>query len=92
MDLTYYLVVALGPLSENLHKSFVDSYLVSLKDAVEAKILNSNESQLRLFRRERIEELINVVWDRLMARLLSFFAAQVQKNILNMNIGVLYLR
>lgn len=42
-------------------------------------------------RRERTEEIVNTLWEKLMARLMTFFDTQVQKQIFNMNIGVLYL-
>jgi hypothetical protein len=92
MDLVYFLVVALGNCAESYHKSFLDKYFEPLKDAVQNKILNADEKQLRAMMRERTEEIVKTLWEKLMARLMTFFDSQVHKQILNMNIGVLYLR
>jgi hypothetical protein len=92
MDLVYFLVVALGNCAESYHKSFLDKYFEPLKDAVQNKILNADEKQLRAMMRERTEEIVKTLWEKLMARLMTFFDSQVHKQILNINIGVLYLR
>jgi hypothetical protein len=92
MDLVYFLVVALGNCAESYHKSFLDKYCEPLKDAVQNKILNADEKQLRAMMRERTDEIVKTLWEKLMARLMSYFDSQVHKQIFNMNIGVLYLR
>lgn len=92
IDLVYFLVVALGNCFENYHKSFLEKYCELFKDAIQNKILNADEKQLRSMRRERTEEIVNTLWEKLMARLMTYFDSQVQKQIFNMNIGVLYLR
>ena len=61
-------------------------------EVVTKKMLSATSAQLRLFKRERVDEIVNCVWDKLMARLMPYFDTQVSKNIFNMNIGVLYMR
>lgn len=73
IDLVYYLVVALGNCVENYHKAFLDKYFERFKVAIESKILTTDEKQLRLMRRERTEEIVNTLWEKLMARLMSYF-------------------
>lgn len=43
-------------------------------------------------KRERVEELVTTLWEKIMARLYTNFDSQVQKNILNLEIGVLLLK
>jgi hypothetical protein len=44
-----------------------------LRETVEFKLLNMNEQTLRILKRERIEELVNTLWDKIMARLFTHF-------------------
>jgi hypothetical protein len=73
INYVYYLVDLIGHLSENLHKSFLDRFLEKLRETVEFKLLNMNEQTLRILKRERIEELVNTLWDKIMARLFTHF-------------------
>jgi hypothetical protein len=63
-----------------------------IRKAVEDKLMGATQIQLRQMKRDRIEELISTLWDKIMARLHSHFDATVQKNILNLQVGVLLLR
>lgn len=51
------------------HKTFVDSYIVKLKDVAEAKLLSADESQLRPITFSKIEETVDMIWLTLMRRL-----------------------
>jgi hypothetical protein len=44
IELLFYLVDSLGKFSILLHKSFIDSYLERLRQAVLSKIINANEA------------------------------------------------
>jgi hypothetical protein len=63
----------MGNLSENLHKSFLDRFLEKFRQSVEYRLLNMNEQNLRILKRERIEELVNTLWDKIMARQFTNF-------------------
>jgi hypothetical protein len=65
--------VAIGNCVENYHKAFLDKYCERFRNAIESKILNSDEKQLRLMRRERTEEIVNTLWEKLMARLMTYY-------------------
>lgn len=43
-------------------------------------------------KRERLEELAQTLWEKILARLYTNFETQVEKNILYLNIGVQLLR
>ena len=87
-----YIVLGVGSLAENLHKSFIDVFVPRLNDALKAKILHASEAQLRTFNKQRMDEIVNTMWDKLMARLLPLFDTQVQKNIFYMDVSVVYLQ
>jgi len=72
-----YLVLGMGSLAENLHKSFIDLYIPRLNAAIKGRILNATEAQLRTFNRARMDEIVNTMWDKLMARLLTTIETQV---------------
>ena len=55
------------------HKQFVDSYYERFSDAVEAKLLSATTNQLRQIKLTRIEEIIRLVWERLLLRLQEWF-------------------
>ena len=63
----------MGNLSEHLHKSFLDRFLEKFRQSVEYRLLNMNEQNLRILKRERIEELVNTLWDKIMARQFTNF-------------------
>ena len=73
INYVYYLVDLMGNLSENLHKSFLDRFLEKFRQSVEYRLLNMNEQNLRILKRERIEELVNTLWDKIMARQFTNF-------------------
>ena len=84
-------MLGLGSLAENLHKSFFDLFIPRLNAAIRNKILNATEAQLRTFNKARMDEIVNTMWDKLMARLLTNIETQVQKNIFYMDMSVVYL-
>lgn len=67
----FYLVDCLGKVAIMFHKSFIDTYLESLRGAVLAKIINATEGQIRSMKQHRMEELVNTFWDKIMARAYS---------------------
>jgi hypothetical protein len=92
LEFVYYIVAALVAAAPNFHKSFIDHYLNRLKDAVEQHIITAEEKKVRLMKRERTDELVQNLWDKLMARQYPFFTTQVQKNIFMLNIGVMFMK
>ena len=66
-------MAALVAAAPNFHKSFIDHYLYRLKDAVEQHIIKAEEKKVRLMKRERTDELVQNLWDKLMARQYPFF-------------------
>ena len=50
------------------HKTFVESYFERLKDAVEAKLLGATEGELRATQFKTIEDIVEMVWLKLMKR------------------------
>jgi hypothetical protein len=61
-------VDCLGKIAILFHKSFIDSYLEPLRNAVLSKIINATEMQIRSMKQHRMEELVNTLWDKIMAR------------------------
>lgn len=51
------------------HKSFVDSYIEPLKDAVETKLVSADEKLLRPTIFQTIEDTVEMIWLKLMKRL-----------------------
>lgn len=75
IDAVYYLIKGLGGLAENIHKSFLDQFVQPLADALMSKFMGSTEAHLRNFRKEKVTEMIDTLFDRLMARLVPNFDA-----------------
>ena len=74
------------------HKSFIDNYFSRLADAVEEKLANATEAQLRAVRRERIDEIVDRVWKTLMARVYDRFALEVVKGKVIVRVGIVFLQ
>lgn len=64
------MIQSLGGIAENMHKTFIDNYIQRLLSALSDKILKAKPVDIKNFKKEQIEELVNTMWDRLMARLL----------------------
>lgn len=50
------------------HKSFVDAYLEGFKIQVEAKLESADEQQLKLTKFSTIEEIVDMLWIKVMSR------------------------
>lgn len=92
IDAVHFIIKSLGGLAENLHKSFVDKFVQALADALMSKFMNSTEAHLRNFRKEKVAEMIDTLFNRLMARLLPNFEVQVAKSKFSLKLGVLYMQ
>lgn len=92
IELVFYLIDCIGKISSLLHKSFIDSTLERLRSAVLSKILNANEAQIRSMKQHRMEELVNTLWDKIMARKYTPTETSIQKNFFNFEIGALFMR
>jgi hypothetical protein len=92
IELLFYLVDCVGKISILLHKSFIDNYLDRLQAAVLHKIINASESQIRSMKQHRMEELVNIMWDKIMARTTIITANAINKNLFNFEIGALFIR
>lgn len=74
------------------HKSFVDNYFLRLADAVEDKLANATEAQLRAVRRERIDEIVDRVWRTLLSRVYDRFTLEVVKGKVVVRVGIVFLQ
>ena len=92
IELLFYLIDCIGKISILLQKSFIDSYLENLQTAVLQKVINATEVQIRSMKQHRMEELVNTLWDKIMARIYDRTETSIQKNIFNFEIGALFLR
>ena len=70
----------------------MDDFYIKFSDTVQSKLLSATSSQLRLAKQVRIDEIIALVWNKLLLRLLSYFELQVIKNQITLKIGVLFMK
>jgi len=73
IELVHYLVSCVEKCNGLFHKSFVDNYLPRLSSAVEQKLLNATGAQLRQVKKERIDEIVTMLWQEIMSRVVPSF-------------------
>ena len=86
-----YITGMLADSQRMYHKSFVDGYFARLSEAVERKLLNAPEAQLRAVRHEAVAKMVDHVWSELLARLYSEAQLRVPKSKLQVKLGVMLL-
>ncbi len=91
LEHVYYLLDMLSKAASLYHRSFVRQFWPRLRDAVQAKLLGATSQQLRQIKKERVDDLVVCLWDRLMGRLYGEADLQVQKQIFNLDIGILFM-
>ena len=71
LEHVFYMLDCLAKCEPLLHKSFVDSFFDRMRKAVEDKVMLASEQQLRQIKKERVDELVTVLFDKLMVRQVS---------------------
>ena len=61
------------------HKTFVDLFFQRLRETVEAKLKSANEEQLRAATFQMIEETVDMIWIKIMTRLVPNVERQIGK-------------
>ena len=74
------------------HKQFVDEYYERFRDAVEAKLLSATTHQLRQIKLTRIEEILRLIWERLLLRQHDWFDLQVLRSKVAVKIGLMFMK
>ena len=92
LDHVFYLTSMLANSQRMYHKSFVDRYFARLSEAVEHKLTNAPEAQLRAVRHEATEKMVDHVWSDLMVRLLGETQLRVAKSKLQVKLGIMLLQ
>lgn len=73
------------------NKAFVNEYFPALFLAIKKKILTSSEASLKNFKKERVDTLIQYLFNILMSRLLPYQIRENQKNVVTLDIGCYFL-
>ena len=92
IDNLFYMVSMFAKSEQMYHKQFVDSYFTKFSEVVRDKLLSATSAQLRLVKLTRIEEIITLVWQKLLLRLMSYFDLQVIKNQISLKVGILFMK
>jgi hypothetical protein len=75
-----------------MHKSFIDSFLDRLPEAVNEKIVNLSEDQMRSLKISYIEDIMKKLWDTIMARKYLHWELQIKKNNMNVQTGIGFMK
>ena len=54
--------------------------------------MSATSAQLRLAKMARIEEIITLVWQKCLLRLMSYFDLQIVKNQITLKVGILFMK
>jgi|LauGreDrversion4_2_1035121.scaffolds.fasta_scaffold48368_2 hypothetical protein len=73
------------------NKAFVNDYFPALFLAIKKKILSSSEASLRNFRKERVDTLIQYLFNIMMTRIMPYQVRENEKNMLSLDIGCYFL-
>jgi hypothetical protein len=73
------------------NKAFVNDYFPALFLAIKKKILSSSEASLRNFRKERVDTLIQYLFNIMMTRIMPYQVRENEKNMLSLDIGCFFL-
>jgi len=73
------------------NKAFVNDYFPALFLAIKKKILSSSEASLRNFRKERVDTLIQYLFNIMMTRIMPYQVRENEKNKLSLDIGCYFL-
>jgi hypothetical protein len=73
------------------NKAFVNDYFPALFLAIKKKILSSSEASLRNFRKERVDTLIQYLFNIMMTRIMPYQLRENEKNMLSLDIGCYFL-
>jgi len=78
--------------SITLNRPFLHSYVKELYDGVKKRLLTSTEAQLRQIRKDRIDQLINLLINNLKVRFLNLKQREIEKQMLQLEIGSVFLK
>lgn len=87
-------VNCLGKSAPVFHKKFAEEFILNLEQTVRRKMLRAETAQLRVTKKERFDDIIDALYDRLMPRVKSLDKTDLSnsKTLITCEIGKLFLR
>jgi hypothetical protein len=92
LDLVCNLTAVLANSARMYHKSFVSSFFARLSEAVEHKLINAPEAQLRAVRQDAVAKAVDYVWKDILGRLLAEDLLRETRGRLQVKLGVMLLQ